>query len=121
MKASDTNIHIGDDTISIPLAPWLRRPAPRSAVEPAGEYLSVGEAAKLIGISIKTLRNWMYEGNVEKGVHWFRERGSHPKFKRATLVAWIEQRNPNTTSDDRAPEGRAFVGLQRVDRQRRHA
>jgi hypothetical protein len=109
--------------------------ARRGTPMPAGEYLTIGEAAALLKLSTKTIRNQMLKtitrwnkktgarrvtrGAFEQGVHWFRPKGGAPRFKKSALLSWIEERT-TTAQAAPAPAGRAYVGL-RVDRQRRRA
>lgn len=57
-------------------------------------YLTIAEAAELLRISAATLRNKMAAGTFREGVHYFRRRGLHARFKRAALEAWIEGKEP---------------------------
>ena len=65
--------------------------AQREAVTPlAREYLTTSEAAALLRVTPKTLRNKVAAGIFVEGRHYFRKRGLGPRWKRATLVLWLE-------------------------------
>lgn len=91
----------------------------QSRPQPIGEYLTITEAAALLKLSAKTVRNKISTGMFEDGVHFFQPPGGNPRFKRSALVAWLEHTTMPAASP--APVGRAFVGLGRVDRRRRRA
>ena len=55
-------------------------------------YLTIAEAAELACVSPKRLRNLMADGTLRRGLHYSRPRGLRPRFMRAALVAWIEER-----------------------------
>jgi excisionase family DNA binding protein len=62
------------------------------------EYLTIKEAAELLKVSPKRVRNLMCEGVLKQDLHFFRPPGLGARFKRSALVAWIEQKK------ERAPE-----------------
>ncbi len=72
------------------------------------EYLTVADAAELLCVSPKRVRNLMSAGMLRRGEHWFSPVGLGPRFKRSALVAWIEGGQPVAP---RRREGRAFAGL----------
>lgn len=53
------------------------------------EYLSTSEAAKLVGIAPNTLRNKMYSGEFQRGVHFTKPRGLRLRWIRAALEAYL--------------------------------
>ena len=59
-----------------------------------GEYLTTAEAAALLRISVKTLRNKVATGVFHHGEHFYRRAGLGPRWNRDLLVAWIEGREP---------------------------
>ena len=65
------------------------------------EYLRIAEAAALLRISPRTLRNKMSAGVLRLGVHYFSPPGLGPRFKRSAIVSWIEQaqRAPEAEGD----------------------
>lgn len=68
-------------------------PYATAAVRQAGAtmpYLTVAEAADLVRVSPKRLRNLMSDGTLKEGVHYTRPRGLAPRFKREALLEWIE-------------------------------
>src|SRR5437870_13920921 len=77
------------------------------------EYLTVAEVAARFKLTPKTVRNRMYAGTWRRGEHWFSRPGIGPRFRWSALVAWLEQTEAPTMP---AADGRAFVGLARVDR-----
>jgi len=54
------------------------------------EYLTVSEAAELLRIAPRTLRNKMSHGLFRLGEHFIRPRGLGPRFKRGALLRWLE-------------------------------
>jgi hypothetical protein len=58
------------------------------------EYLTVAEVATRLKVTPKTVRNRMYDGTWRRGEHWFVRAGIGPRFRWATLVAWLEDPAP---------------------------
>ena len=56
------------------------------------EYLTIHEAAIVLRIAPRTLRNKMARGGFREGEHYFRPPGLGPRFKRAALHEWVEGR-----------------------------
>lgn len=56
------------------------------------EYLTIAEAAALLKVSPKRLRNLMCTGVLKLGEHFFRPPGLGARFKRSALMAWIERK-----------------------------
>jgi len=50
-------------------------------------WLSVGEAASFLGVSISTLRHWTDEGHIEA----FRTVGGHRRYLRSRLIEFRRQ------------------------------
>src|SRR6185369_14367914 len=57
---------------------------------PVSEYLTVSEAAELLRIAPRTLRNKMSHGLFRLGEHYIRPRGLGTRFKRGSLLRWLE-------------------------------
>jgi hypothetical protein len=56
------------------------------------EYLTIAEAADFLRLDVQTLRNKISKGIFQRGVHFFkRERQIGVRFKRAALIAWLEE------------------------------
>jgi excisionase family DNA binding protein len=53
-------------------------------------YLTIAEAAELVRVSPKRLRNLMANGTLREGTHYTRPAGLRPRFKREALLAWLE-------------------------------
>jgi excisionase family DNA binding protein len=83
------------------IAAAVEQAARTSGTEP---YMTVEQAACFLGIEEKTVRNYMHNGTLRPGIHWFRPPGLGPRLKRAALVAWIERDNVNVGME----EGLAF-------------
>lgn len=67
---------------------------PRSEVQKnlhaGGEYLTTAEAAELLRLKPKTLRNKVLAGVFREGHHFYRKAGLGPRWKREALVLWLE-------------------------------
>lgn len=57
------------------------------------EYLTVQQVADRLGLDVKTIQNKMSQEVLLRGVHWFRPRGTYPRFKWSAIVAWLEERD----------------------------
>jgi len=55
------------------------------------EYLTTSEAAELLRLKSKTLNNMKARGVFVEGVHFFRRPGLEPRWKRESLIEWLEQ------------------------------
>jgi hypothetical protein len=55
-------------------------------------YLTIAETAALLKISAKRVRNLMCMGVFQQGVHFFRPPALGARFKRSTLMDWIERK-----------------------------
>ena len=62
------------------------------------EYLSIGKAAKFIGVSISTLRRWELS---EKIIASFRTIGQHRRYKKDDLLSLFDDKNKKDKIDDR--------------------
>lgn len=60
-----------------------------STVGPRDEYLTIAEAATMLKVSSKRVRNLMSSGTFKQGEHFFRRRGLGPRFLRSRLDAWL--------------------------------
>jgi excisionase family DNA binding protein len=56
------------------------------------EYLTIKEAAELLKVSPKRVRNLMCEGVLKEDLHFFRPPRLGTRFKRSALIAWIERK-----------------------------
>jgi hypothetical protein len=54
------------------------------------EYLTTLEAAELLRVKSKTLKNMKARGIFREGVHFFRRPGLGPRWKRDALIEWLE-------------------------------
>ncbi len=54
------------------------------------EYLTTFEAAELLRVKSKTLKNMKARGVFREGVHFFRRPGLGPRWKRGALIDWLE-------------------------------
>ena len=54
------------------------------------DYLTVEEAAELLRLSARTVREKMRRGDFRLGVHYFRPARFRPRFKRSALIELIE-------------------------------
>jgi excisionase family DNA binding protein len=54
------------------------------------EYLTISEAAHVLRVKPKTLRNKIARGLFVEGVHFIRRRGLGLRFKRDGLARWLE-------------------------------
>lgn len=65
---------------------------------PIEEYLSIPELATRLKFSPKTIQNKMAAGIFQRGVHYFRPRGTAPRFKWSAIVAWLEEEGESATA-----------------------
>lgn len=82
---------------------------PKGALK-AGQWLSLGEAARLVGVSAATLRVWADRALVRS----FRTAGGHRRFARADLERLVAERG-----GARAPADLAQQAVQRLRRRLR--
>ena len=54
------------------------------------EYLTNLEAAELLRVKSKTLKNMKARGVFREGVHFFRRPGLGPRWERDALIQWLE-------------------------------
>lgn len=64
------------------------------------EYLTIAEAADMLRVSPRTLRNKMASGLFRLGEHYVRPRGLGPRFKRDALTAWLEGPNDQRGAEE---------------------
>lgn len=83
------------------------------------EYLTVPEVAAWSKLGRKTVRNHMYDGTWQKGVHWFSPRGLRPRFKLSALVRWLEGRDQPESDAGKGLAYSADIPLPRRGRPRR--
>ena len=79
-------------------------------------YLTIGEVAKLIRKTPKTVRNMMSRGVFRDAVHYYRPRGSTPLFKRDAVIQWVEGRDGAPRMPSRRGKGRCSVDLSLIPR-----
>jgi hypothetical protein len=60
----------------------------------ASDYLTNGEAAALLRIAPKTLGNKVAVGVFLEGEHFYKKPGLGRRWKRESLVAWLEGGEP---------------------------
>jgi len=53
-------------------------------------YLTIAEAAELLKLSPKSVRNKIAAGQFQLGVHFYRPPGMTPRFKWNAVVKWME-------------------------------
>ncbi len=82
----------------------------------AGEYLTIQQLADSLGLDVKTVQNKMNQGVFQRGVHWFRPQGTHPRFKWSAIVIWLEEKDHlaevdigTVTSDIEIPMSRGYL------------
>ncbi len=63
------------------------------------EYLTIAELSSRLKVEPKTVRNKMASGRFRKGVHYFSPRGLRPRFKWSAIVAWLEEKEEETTQE----------------------
>lgn len=69
------------------------------------QYLTVAEAADLLRLSIKRVRNQMSSGIFVEGDHFVRPRGIGPRFIRSRLESWL--RGSDEPRSDEIPMARS--------------
>ncbi len=60
-----------------------------------GEWLSLSEMARMLGVHPSTIRNWADKGGMP--VH--RTRGGHRRFKRSEVELWMESQQTSAPSE----------------------
>lgn len=61
----------------------------------AGEWLSLSEVSKILGVHPSTVRNWSDQGYLP--VH--RTKGGHRRFRRGEVELWMQAQRENGTSE----------------------
>ena len=65
------------------------------------EYLTIKELAARLKVKPKTIKNKMASGILRKGVHYVSPRGLRPRFKWSAIVAWLEEKEEETSREGR--------------------
>lgn len=65
----------------------------RRSQSEASEYLTTAEAAALLRVKPRTLRNKVVAGVFREGKHFYRKAGLGPRWKRAALISWLEMKD----------------------------
>ena len=102
-----------------PYSPATGRRQPETTMP----YLTIAEAAELVRVSAKRLRNLMSDGTLREGLHYTRPRGLAPRFKREPLLEWIEGRDSGESLPDsrrRASRAGSKVDLTLIPRVHGH-
>jgi hypothetical protein len=64
------------------------------------QYLTTAEAAEFLRYSQKTLRNKIAAGVFREGVHFVQKPGCQKRWKKGSLVAWLEGRETPGLTDE---------------------
>src|SRR6266536_110395 len=67
-----------------------REPGPRRVARGESDWLTLGQAAKYLGVAQSTIRKWSDLGRVPA----FYTPGGHRRYKRADLDAFLERSGP---------------------------
>ena len=72
----------------------MSREAPSTRLAPTGEpdWLTLGQAAKYIGVAQSTIRKWSDQGRVPA----FYTPGGHRRYRRGDLDTFLERSGPNS-------------------------
>ena len=70
----------------------------------SGDWLSLSEVAKILGVHPSTVRNWADQGNLP--VH--RTQGGHRRFQRGDIELWMQARRANGPEDTQIMLHNAF-------------
>ncbi len=68
----------------------LERPAARRVAAADSEWLTLGQAARFLGVAQSTIRKWTDQGRVAA----FYTPGGHRRFRRRDLEAFVERSRP---------------------------
>ena len=85
---------------------------PRTAAPMDPRRLSLGPAARLLGVDPDTLRRWADDGRVEA----FTTPGGHRRFDRREIDRLLEARHPGTAAQPLASLGATADRMSRVYR-----
>jgi excisionase family DNA binding protein len=66
------------------------RPVARRASAPEPEWLTLGQAARFLGVAQSTIRKWSDSGRVRA----FYTPGGHRRFRRGDLEAFVDDSGP---------------------------
>lgn len=69
-----------------------------------GEWMSLGEVAKVLGVHPSTVRNWSDQGELP--VH--RTRGGHRRYRRSDIELWVKSHHAEAPADIWEVEQRAL-------------
>lgn len=73
------------------------------------EWLSLSQAAKLLGVHPSTVRNWADQQRLPA----HRTQGGHRRFRRSEITLWLESQRPNT-DDSAAVMAQSALGYARM-------
>src|SRR6266480_2289860 len=76
-----------------------REPGPRRAAAGESDWLTLGQAAKFLGVAQSTIRKWSDVGRVPA----FYTPGGHRRYKRADLDAFLERSGPSGATSGGGP------------------
>ncbi len=89
-------------------------PSPTTTGSLRAEYRTIREAAGLLRVTPKRVRNMMAAGLFVAGYHYFRRRGLAPRFRLDRLVEWLEA--PGDASEDMIPMASQKRRIERLRR-----
>jgi len=74
------------------------------------EYITIEKLATRLSLQPKTVQNKMASGVFKRGVHYFSPKGLGPRFKWSAIVAWLEEKEVQTTQEanDGIPMARGY-------------
>jgi excisionase family DNA binding protein len=72
----------------------FQRPAPRRAPAAEPDWLTLGQAAKFLGVAQSTIRKWSDQGRMPA----FYTPGGHRRFRRQDLEAFVDRSGPGQRS-----------------------
>ena len=75
-------------------------------------FLTVSEAADVLRVSPKRLRNMMSSGSFREGYHFVRRPGLGPRFIKGHLVEWV---HGEEAPQEKIPMGRAARGRRHTE------
>ncbi|MBI4491553.1 MAG: helix-turn-helix domain-containing protein [Chloroflexi bacterium] len=84
--------------------------APLTPQSGAGEWLSTGEAARLIGVSPQTIKNWVTSGALD-GVRL----GGRIKVRRHSVMAYVDRLRPSPAPPAHLTEARLGAAKREED------
>lgn len=72
-----------------------QRPEPRRVPAAQGDWLTLGEAARFLGVAQSTIRKWSDQGRVPA----FYTPGGHRRFRRHDLESFVDRSGPGGRRD----------------------